>query len=150
MRLIILICLTLGIGLAGGAVYMAQSQIGQYQTERDKLLAAQAKMPPMTTAVITRRALKYGERFTAADLETIRVQADLLPDGTFRTVTAKADGDAAKRTVFVEGETRPRATRRSFDKNEVIISSKVTAPGIDAGIMGDLPPNMRAFTIQVD
>lgn len=150
MRLIILISLALGIALAAGAVHMAQSQIGQYQAERDKLLAMQARQPPLTTVVIVKRALKYGERFTTADLDTIRIQADRLPDGTFRRVTAKADSESAGQAVFPEGETRPRAVRRSFEANEVLLSGKVTAPGMDAGIMAALQPNMRAFTIQVD
>ncbi|RWR29379.1 Flp pilus assembly protein CpaB [Sinirhodobacter populi] len=150
MRLIILVSLLLGIALAAGAVHMAQSQIGQYEAERDKLLVEQARLPPMTTVVIVKRALKYGERFTAADLDTIRIQADRLPDGTFRRITAKADSETAGQAVFPEGETRPRAARRSFEANEVLLSGKVTSPGMDAGIMAALQPNMRAFTIQVD
>ncbi|HEY0214370.1 MAG TPA: Flp pilus assembly protein CpaB [Paenirhodobacter sp.] len=150
MRLIIIICLTLGIGLAAGAVYMAQSQIGRYQAERDKLMAIQASMPPMTTAVIVKRALKYGERFTAADLGTIRIQANMLPENTFRTITAAAGSDASKSAAFPERESRPRAARRSFLANEILLAGRVTMPGVDAGIMTDLAPNMRAFTIQVD
>jgi pilus assembly protein CpaB len=52
--------------------------------------------------------------------------------------------------VFLEGETRPRATLRSFEKYEPLLAKKITEPGVDAGINANLTAGMRAFAINVD
>jgi len=150
MRMIFALFLTLGIGLAGIAVYMAQKQISQSQAERDYLLASQAGMPPLADVVIVKRPLKYGERFTRNDLAVIKMQANKLPQGTFHLISAQQGTREAAVAAFLEGETRPRAALRSYLANEPLLASKVTDPGVDAGIMANLAPNMRAFTIQVD
>lgn len=150
MRIVVILVFALGIGLAALAVQLARGQIGQFETERDTLLARQAEMPPLAEVVVAKRALKYGERFSAEDLTTARVQADRLPEGAFRTVMAEQDTPAAKGAVFLKGETRPRAARRGFAANEVLLASKVTDPGVDAGIIAAVQAGMRAFTIQAD
>ncbi|MFM2356548.1 MAG: hypothetical protein RLZZ528_2284 [Pseudomonadota bacterium] len=52
--------------------------------------------------------------------------------------------------VFMEGETRPRATLRSYEKYEPLLARKITEPGVDAGINANLTAGMRAFAINVD
>lgn len=150
MRLVFALVLALGVGLAGIAVYMAQGQIARFQAERDYLRAAQANAPALADMVVSKRPLKYGERFTMADLETIKVQADKMPEGAYLFITAPQGTPEGERAVFFEGETRPRAALRSVEINEPILAAKVTLPGVDAGIMANLSPNMRAFTIEVD
>ncbi|MCB2137717.1 MAG: Flp pilus assembly protein CpaB, partial [Rhodobacteraceae bacterium] len=51
---------------------------------------------------------------------------------------------------FWEGETRPRAALRSLEVFEPVLATKVTEPGVDAGINANLSAGMRAFTINVD
>lgn len=150
MRLIVVLVLALGIGLAGLAVYMAQGQIAQFQHERDMLLAAQANAPQLANMVVAKKKLEYGQRFTQDDLEVIQVQADKRPEGAFTRISAAQGTPEAQHAAFLEGETRPRAALRSIEINEPVLASKVTEPGVDAGIMANLAPNMRAFTIQVD
>lgn len=150
MRIVVILVFALGIGLAAMAVQLARGQIGQFERERNALLARQADMPPLAEVVVAKRALKYGERFTADDLTTARVQADRLPEGVFRAISAEQGTPAAKEAIFLKGETRPRAARRSFAENEVILVSKVTDPGVEAGIVAALQSGMRAFTIQAD
>jgi pilus assembly protein CpaB len=150
MRLIVVLVLALGVCLAGAAVYLAQGQIAQFQAESNALRAAQAQMPPLTDIVVAKRSLKYGERFGIEDLEMIKTQADRMPEGAFHLVVAKQGTPEAAFAVFLEGETRPRAALRSFEVNEPVLTAKITPPGVDAGIMANLAPNMRAFTIQVD
>ncbi len=150
MRMVFALFLALGIGLAGVAVYMAQKQIAQFQAERDYLAAAQASAPMLADVVVPKRPLKYGERFTMADLDVIKVQADRLPAGVFHFVTAPQGSPEAQVAAFFEGETRPRAALRAYEANEPLLAPKVTAPGVDAGIMANLAPDMRAFTIEVD
>lgn len=150
MRMIFALVLVLGVGLAGLAVYLAQGQISQFQSQRDQLLATQAAAPQLTDLVVVARPLKYGERFTQADLEVIKVQKGKVPDGAFHVISADRGSKIEKVAAFLTGETRPRAALRSYEKNEPILAKKVTEPGVDAGIMTNLAPNMRAFTIQVD
>lgn len=150
MRMVYGLVLLVGIALAGFAVYMAQGYIAQAQSERDALLAAQANKPDLVRVVVAKRALKYGERFTRADLEVIGVQAGKTPAGIFSAISVPIDTDPNFATVFYDGETRPRAALRSFEAYEPILASKITAPGVDAGIMANLAPNKRAFTISVD
>ncbi|OOY27658.1 Flp pilus assembly protein CpaB [Thioclava sp. L04-15] len=150
MRLMFALFLVAGIGLAVVAVIMAQGQIAQFQAERDHLVAMQKNAPRLANVVVVKKPLKYGERFTAQDLAVIKVQASALPQGTYSQIVAKAGTPEAEKAVFVEGEARPRATMRSLSANEYVLSSRVTKPGTDAGILASLQPNRRAFTIQVN
>ena len=150
MRMVFALFLALGMALAGVAVYMAQQQISRFQAERDYLAAAQASAPKLADIVVLRRPLKYGERFTSADLGVIKTQADRMPEGVFRRVTAPQGSPEAKEAVFIDGETRPRAALRAYAAYEPVFASKITTPGVDAGIMATLAPNMRAFTIEVN
>lgn len=150
MRLVFGLVLVLGIGLAVFAVYMAQDYIAQTQAERDRLAAEQRNAPRLVDVVVAKKALKYGDRFTRADLEVIKVQDGKTPKGVFNAVVAPQDGNKAINPVFWEGETRPRATLRSYEPYEPILGAKITEPGVDAGITANLSPGMRAFTINVD
>ncbi len=150
MRMVFALFLAVGLGLAGIAVYMAQNQISRYQAERDYLREAQKNAPLLVDVVVTKRPLKYGERFSVTDLEVIKVQAKKVPEGAFARITAPQESPEAARAVFFEGETRPRAALRSYEMFEPVLAKKITQPGVDAGITANLSPNMRAFTIQVD
>lgn len=150
--MVVALVLVLGVALAGAAVYMAQQQISQFQSERDMLMAEQANAPQLVDVVVLRRALAYGERFTAADLGVIKMQEGHLPEGIFHIIATPQDApeETQAASVFPGGETRPRAALRSYDAYEAILANKITAPGVDAGIMATLSPNMRAFTISVN
>ncbi|MBZ4021242.1 Flp pilus assembly protein CpaB [Rhodobacter sp. TJ_12] len=150
MRMVFALFLALGVALGGVAIYMAQQQMARFQAERDYLVAAQANAPQLADVVVLRRPLKYGERFTMEDLGVVKMQADRLPQGVFHAVTAPQGTPEAQVAAFLEGETRPRAALRSYEMYEPILAQKITAPGVDAGIMANLAPNMRAFTIEVD
>ncbi len=150
MRLVFGLVLVLGIGLAGFAVYMAQDYIAQTQAERDRLEAEKRNAPRLVDIVVTKKPLKYGDRFTRADLEVIKVQEGKTPKGAFNAVVAPQDGNKSVVTVFWEGETRPRAALRSYEPFEPLLGAKVTEPGVDAGITANLSAGMRAFAINVD
>jgi len=148
--MIFVLVLMAGIALAGFAVYMAQGYISQAQAERDYLLATQANAPQLVSVVVARTPLKYGQRFSHSDLEVIKVQAGKVPAGAFNAISVPIGSNPAIRPVFFDGETRSRAALRSYEAFEPLLSTKITAPGVDAGIMANLAPNMRAFTINVD
>jgi pilus assembly protein CpaB len=150
MRLVFGLVLVLGVALAGFAVYMAQGFIAQTAAERDALLAAQAQAVVLVDVVVAKTPLKYGDRMTLENLEVIKVQEGKVPEGAFNAVIAPLGGDPAIKPVFFEGETRPRAALRSFEVFEPLIATKVTEPGVDAGINANLTAGMRAFAINVD
>lgn len=156
MRMVFGLVLILGLALAGAAVYMAQNYLASMQVERDQLLATQASYPALVDVVVAKKDLAYGARFTRDDLDIVKWQADKVPAGAFNSIVgaapeAPAAGQApAIGPVFVEGETRPRAALRSFSMYEPVLLSKVTEPGVDAGISANLSPGMGALTISVD
>ncbi|MCT8329876.1 Flp pilus assembly protein CpaB [Albidovulum sediminis] len=150
MRLVFGLVLIVGLGLAGFAVYMAQGLIEKNQRERDLLLAAQAKATKLVDVVVVTRNLAYGERFTSADLGTVKWEEGKVPAGAFSVITAPVAEVAEKKPVFADNETRPRAVLRSYEPFEPLLASKITEPGIDAGIMSSLTAGMSAFSINVD
>lgn len=150
MRLVFALVLLLGLGLAGFAVYMAQNYMAQIQAERDMLVAAQAKAPDLVDVVVAKRPLRYGERVTREDLQTIKWPKSSLPKGVYHMVSAPAEAPADAPAVFAANEARPRAALRSFEPFEPILASKLTAPGVDAGITSNLTPGKRALAIRVD
>lgn len=150
MRLVFGLVLILGIGLAAFAVYMAQDYIAQTQAERDRLEAEQRNAPKLVDIVVATKPLKYGDRFSRADLEVIKVQAGKTPEGAFTAIVAPQDGNTQNVPVFWEGETRTRAALRSYEPFEPLLASKITEPGVDAGINANLSAGMRAFAINVD
>lgn len=150
MRLIFALVLLLGLGLAGFAVYMAQNYMAQIQAERDMLVAAQAQAPDLVDVVVAKRPMRYGERITREDLQTIKWPRSGLPAGVFHMVSAPMDAPANAPAVFAANEARPRAALRSFEPFEPILASKITPPGVDAGITSNLSPGKRALAIRVD
>ena len=150
MRLVFALVLVLGVALAGFAVYMAQGFIAQTQAERDRLAEEQARAPKLVDVVVSKKPMKYGDRFTREDLEVIKWEAGKIPAGVYNAVVAPQGGDKAIVPVFWEGETRPRAALRSYEPFEPLLSAKVTEPGVDAGINANLSVGMRAFAINVD
>ena len=150
MRLVFGLVLVLGVALAGFAVYMAQDFIAQAQSERDRLAAEAARAPKLVDVVVAKKQLKYGDRFTRADIEIVRVEEGKVPAGSFNAVVAPQGGDKAIVPVFWEGETRPRAALRSYEPFEPLLGAKVTEPGVDAGINANLSAGKRAFAINVD
>jgi pilus assembly protein CpaB len=140
MRIVFGLVLALGIGLAGFAVYMAQSYIGQTQAA----LAAEraARVPPVETVdvFIAKKQLRYGQRLSPDDVTTIAWPKRALPAGVFTDRAA----------LFPENSDGPRTVLRAMEPNEPLMAVKLTAPGEDAGITSQLTRGMRAFTIQVN
>lgn len=150
MRMVFALVLLLGLGLAGFAVYMAQNYMAQIQAERDMLIAAQSEAPDLVDVVVAKRPLKYGDRVHREDLQTIKWPRASLPAGVFHMVSAPVDAPPEAPAVFAANEARPRAALRSFEPFEPILASKITRPGVDAGITSNLSPGMRALAIKVD
>ncbi len=132
--------LLVGIALAGGAVYLAKGQIGQYKTAIARAEAAKSEIIPTQKIFVVNRALKYGEKLVKEDVREVNFPIDALPEGHFTELNA----------IFPENTDAPRVVLRPIEKDEALLEIKVTKPGEDAGLTSRLERGMRAFAIRVD
>lgn len=140
MRLMFGLVLILGIALAGFAVYMARSYIQNYQTALEQERQARPAVIETVDVYVTTRRLQYGEQITSSDVESVPYPAASLPEGVYQS----------EEDLFPKGVETPRSALRTMEKAEVVLATKVTGPGEDAGIMSRLERGMRAFAIKVD
>lgn len=140
MRILFILVLFIGLGLAGGAVYMAQQYIGQNRAELEAERAARLAMVPMVDVFIVKNNIKFGQEVNKSDVTVVRYPENALPQGIFR------DAD----TLFPPGEARLRAAKIDIKAFEPLTEAKVTKPGEIAGVISALRDGERAFAIQVD
>lgn len=140
MRMIFGLVLLVGIALASGAVYLAKGQIGQYKNAIARAEATKAKIVPTQPIFVVNRAMKYGEKLTQQDVREVDFPVTAIPEGHFNNIT----------TIFPENSDELRVVLRPIEKDEVLLSIKVTKPGEDAGLTSRLEHGMRAFAINVD
>lgn len=137
MRIVFILVLAVGVGLAGFAVSIAKDRFDQYQTalaeQRDAIL-------PTVEVVVVSRQLRYGERITPGDVQLIRWPAAHVPFGAFTTMEE----------LFPPEEEGARTVIRMMEQDEPILLAKVTAPGEDAGVASRLEAGMRAIALRVD
>lgn len=139
MRLVFGMVLLLGIGLAGFAVFMAQSYVGKTKQELEAARAAAQSIVETVDVYTVRRAMRYGERLTEEDVVAIAWPKNATPPDviTDREALFPADGSA-------------RYVQRALEVGEPLLPVKLTRPGEDAGITARLTRGMRAFTIDVN
>lgn len=140
MRMVFGLVLLVGIGLAGGAVYMAKGYIGQYQTALARERAERQKIVPTINVYVAERQLKYGEILAQEDVRTVAWPVNAIPEGSF----------TEENPLFTDENERPRYVLRAMEKDEAVMAVKVTEPGEDAGLTSRLQKGMRAFAIKVD
>lgn len=140
MRMVFGLVLLVGIALAGGAVYLAKDQIGQYKSAIARAEAAKSKIVPTEPVYVADRVLKYGEKLTAEDVRIIDFPVTAIPEGAFMS----------SEELFPSNTDDNRVILRPMEESEVILAVKVTEPGEDAGLTSRLERGMRAFTIKVD
>lgn len=140
MRMIFGLVLLVGIALAGGAVYLAKDQIGQYKTAIARAEAAKSQIVPTQTVFVVTRALKYGEKLAKEDVKPVDFPVTAIPEGYYNDINV----------IFPENTNAERVVLRPIEKGEVLLAVKVTKPGEDAGLTSRLERGMRAFAINVD
>lgn len=137
MRIIFVLVLIVGVGLAAFAVSVAMDRFDQYQTaiaqQRDAIV-------PTTDVFVVTRQVRYGEPIRQGDVRAIRWPADHVPFGAF---TSMED-------LFPTGSDEPRIALRVMEADEPVLISKVTAPGEDAGVASRLEAGKRALALRVD
>lgn len=140
MRAVFGLVLIVGIALAGGAVMMAKNYISAQNTALAKERAAREAIVPTTDVFVANQSLRYGETLTKESVRKVRWPTDALPEGSFTELDV----------LFPPELTDLRVVLRSMEKDEAIMTLKVTEPGEDAGLTSQLERGMRAFAIKVD
>lgn len=140
MRVVFGMVLLAGMGLAGGAVYMAKDYVGQYQAELAKAKQMQAAIVPTQTVYVAAKPLKYGDVLRKDDVRPVKWPVDAIPAGTFSDIAV----------LFPEDIEEPRLVTRPMEQNEALLTVKITEPGEDIGLTTRLEKGMRAFAIKVD
>ncbi|WP_308915649.1 Flp pilus assembly protein CpaB [Jannaschia sp. LMIT008] len=137
MRIVFVLVLLAGLGLAGFAVMQAQGRFAAYQ---DALDETAGRVVDVTDVYVVKRSLTYGDVLTPDDVASVAWPTAALPDGAFASLDQ----------IFPEGGEGPRTVLRSIERGEPLLGVKVTAPGASAGVAASLTPGMRAFALQVD
>lgn len=140
MRMMFGLVLVAGVALAGSAVYMAKGYIAKTETALQKELELKKMTGGFVEVFVVNKAVNYGDALTKEDVVKSFLPKNALPENTF--------GDIA--LLFPEDNSEPRYVLRQMEKFEPILAVKVTEPGEQAGLNGELEKGMRAFAIQVE
>ena len=140
MRVLFGFVLLIGLGLAGGAVYLARDYIGQQQAQLAEAERAKQAIVPTVEVYIANKPLRYGQALTIDDVSKVRWPRAAIPKGAY----------TSEEELFPEGTDVPRQVLRAVEATEAILAAKVTKPGQDAGVSSRLSPGMRAFAIRTD
>ncbi|QXQ04964.1 Flp pilus assembly protein CpaB [Sphingosinicellaceae bacterium] len=79
-------------------------------------------------------AMSFGDKLTAANLKLVKLPAEAIPQGAFRTIPA-ALGDGT------------RVAQRAIAANEVIVPSAISGTGNRLSASGAIGPAMRAISV---
>jgi len=140
MRIVFALVFLVGIGIAGFAVYMAMEQFRGLQYQNSVLRAQASKVVETTPVLLATRELRYGQELREGDAEEVRFPKDAVPENAFTSIEE----------LFGNEETGPRQIVRTMEPGEIIMATKVTRFGQDAGVSSRLNKGMRAFTINVN
>lgn len=151
MRLVFLLVLIMGFGLAGYAAYMVMQQFQGYQTaivsqratyeaEIERLKGEIVPPVEMSTIIVAKNELRFGTALIRDDVEVLPWPAANVPPRAFTSLEE----------LFGAENSAARYITRVMEPGEPILTSKVTNIGEDAGVRSRLDEGMRAFTINVD
>jgi pilus assembly protein CpaB len=139
--MIFALVLMVGVALAGAAVYMTQGYISQTQTALAKERELRVKTGQMMEVYVVNKDKSYGEVLKKEDVEVAYIQKSFTPEGVFTDIAALFPEDKA---------TEKRYITHDMAKFELVLATKVTEPGVSAGLTGSLVKGMRAFAIKVE
>lgn len=131
MRLKSLMMTILGVGLAGGAVMIAQEQLRRSQAAAD---------PTIVRVVAAAEEIPFGSPIEGHKLTAIDWPADSVPAGVF---TSFED-------VLPTAGVDPRRAKRALAQGEILLASKLSDFGEKVTIVQTLGENNRAMAINVD
>lgn len=140
MRIVFAFVFLVGIGIAGFAVYMAMQQFKSLQAENRALRERASLVVETVPVMMSTKELRYGQTLNREDVTQVIFPKDAVPANAFSSMEE----------LFGDAETAPRQIVRTMEPGELIMDTKVTRFGQDAGVSSRLNKGMRAFTIKVD
>lgn len=140
MRIIFALVFLFGIAIAGFAAYSAMQQFRGMQSEMARLRQKADLVVETTPVLMATRELRYGQTLLDGDATEVRFPADAVPENAFTSMD----------DLFGNEDAEPRQIVRTMEPGEIIMATKVTRFGQDAGVASRLSKGMRAFTIRVD
>lgn len=141
MRIVFALVLILGVALAGGAVYFASEKFNANQSKIAELSKRISKNVEMVDVYVAAKELNYGQVLAKEDVKTIEWPLNSIPETAFTKI---------EDLFGIESENDIRTVIRIVDEGEILLSTKVTNLGEDAGVASRLAKGMRAFTLRVD
>ncbi|MGF1551374.1 MAG: Flp pilus assembly protein CpaB [Paracoccaceae bacterium] len=136
MRLIGILVLVVGVGLAGGALYYAKGILAKQQSQ-PKVVVEQAETVPV---IVAAENIDYGQPIEEALIRIVDWPAVSVPQGAF----------ASPEDLVGDINSERRVALRKIDAGEPILESKVTGFGEDSRIAMMLREGRRAFSISID
>lgn len=135
MRTRAFLLLGLAAVLAVFAVFLARNWL---EDRARPATVVQEQKIPLTTVVVARTQLVYGNRIGREHLREVDWPVDSVPQGAFKTIDE---------LISLEED---RVVLRTIEPGEPILPSKVTGFGERATLSAIVDKNMRAVTIRVD
>ena len=132
MRLLAILVLLAGVGLAGGSVYYMYGKFQEAQAQLN--MKPKVRTIPTVMVAVAAEDLRFGQPVTRKSVRMVE-----WPKNAFQ----KLDD------LFVEGAP-PRTALRRMEPNEPVLKTKVTGFGEKATVAALLDPGMRAHTFQVN
>lgn len=139
MRAIFGLVLIIGVALAGFAVYMAQGYIQSNEVRMNAALERERQTGNLIQVFALINPVKYGDGIMDDNVHQVWIQEQNMPPGAY------VDGNV----LFPPGALKPRFAMRSMDTNEILLASRLTEPGVVAGLAGKLEPGLSAFQVRV-
>lgn len=141
MRFIAIIALIVGIGLAGGGLYLANKYIAAVEAQAAlQRQQRQAQAPEMVRVAVAAQELRYGTKLEPEHVGWQEFPVGTVPDGTFTSIE----------DLVGDPETAPRIVLGTIVTGEFFLRQKVSEFGESPNILSRLSPGMRAFTIAID
>lgn len=140
MRLVFMLVLILGLGLAGFAVMKVMQQFQGYQAQIQRMENERVAPIETVTVIIAAREVRFGQQLTRADVAEIQWPKSSAPANAFNDMAV----------LFGPEGSASRSVTRVMEPGEPILVSKVTNIGEPADLRSTLEDGMRAFTINVD
>ncbi|MEM0976137.1 MAG: Flp pilus assembly protein CpaB [Pseudomonadota bacterium] len=133
--------LFVGVGIAGFSGYLVMQEFNRLNQQITGLKREAAKVVPTREVFIANEELAYGRPIEKEKLKRVMWPEKLLPEGFF---------DDEETLFGTEDQPLQRLVIKAMDAGDLILASKVTQPGQDAGIVSRLGIGLRAFTLKVD
>ena len=129
-----LILLIFALMLGGVAVFLARD----YMESQNQLVVAEKPQLAVTTVVVARNTLYFGNRLEREHVREIAWPAGNVPPGAFKTIDEILDGE------------EERIVLRRIEANEPIFGAKISGFGGRASLSSRVEKGMRAVTIRVN